>query len=134
MTPASSVLLLTTLTGFGYGLLAWVGIVAAFGLLPPAPLFVPVAVVVSLAFANAGLLSSTLHLGHPERAWRAFSQWRSSWLSREGVSSVATYLPALLFAVGWVVIGSTAGIWAVFGGLSALGAIITIVCTAFIYQ
>ena len=34
MTPASSVLLLTTLTGFGYGLLAWVGILAAFGLLP----------------------------------------------------------------------------------------------------
>jgi DMSO reductase anchor subunit len=41
-----------------------------------------------------GLLSSTFHLGHPERAWRAFSQWRSSWLSREGVAAVATYLPA----------------------------------------
>jgi DMSO reductase anchor subunit len=31
------------------------------------------------------LLSSTAHLGRPERAWHAFSQWRSSWLSREGV-------------------------------------------------
>ena len=37
---------------------------------------------------GAGLLSSTLHLGHPERAWRALSQWRSSWLSREGVLAV----------------------------------------------
>ena len=37
---------------------------------------------------GSGLLSSTLHLGHPERAWRALSQWRSSWLSREGVLSV----------------------------------------------
>jgi hypothetical protein len=47
---------------------------------------------------SLGLLSSTFHLGHPERAWRAFSQWRSSWLSREGVAAVATYLPAgLLF-------------------------------------
>ena len=46
MTPASSVLLLTTLTGFGYGLIAWLGVLAALGFLPPAPLFVPVAVVV----------------------------------------------------------------------------------------
>ena len=41
------------------------------------------------SLAVAGLLSSTFHLGHPERAWRAFSQWRSSWLSREGVASIA---------------------------------------------
>src|ERR1700758_2030275 len=39
MTPAISVLLLTTLTGFGYGLIAWLGILAALGFLPPAPLF-----------------------------------------------------------------------------------------------
>jgi sulfite dehydrogenase (quinone) subunit SoeC len=78
MTPATSVLLLTTLTGFGYGLIAWLGILAALSFLPPAPLFLPVAVLVGLGFANAGLIASTLHLGHPERAWRAFSQWRSS--------------------------------------------------------
>jgi DMSO reductase anchor subunit len=46
---------------------------------------------------GAGLLSSTLHLGHPERAWRALSQWRSSWLSREGVLAVL----AMLTLVGW---------------------------------
>ena len=46
MTPATSVLLLTTLTGFGYGLIAWLGILAALGFLPPAPLFLPVAVLV----------------------------------------------------------------------------------------
>ncbi len=39
----------------------------------------------ALGLIAAGLLSSTGHLGRPERAWRAFSQWRSSWLSREGV-------------------------------------------------
>ena len=50
----------------------------------------------ALAFTliTGGLLSSTAHLGRPERAWRAFSQWRTSWLSREGVMAVATYVPA----------------------------------------
>ena len=42
----------------------------------------------TMALIAAGLLSSTLHLGHPERAWRALTQWRSSWLSREGVLAV----------------------------------------------
>ncbi len=54
---------------------------------------------------GAGLISSTFHLGHPERAWRAFSQWRSSWLSREGVLSVATFVPAGLLATCWVFYG-----------------------------
>ena len=54
----------------------------------------------ALAFAllTGGLLSSTAHLGRPERAWRAFSQWRTSWLSREGVMAVATCVPAGLTA------------------------------------
>src|SRR5579859_4568745 len=133
MTPASSVLLLTTLTGFGYGLLAWVGIVAVFGLLPAAPLFVPVAVVVSLAFANAGLVASTLHLGHPERAWRAFSQWRSSWLSREGVAALMTFPPALAFATLWWALGPDALTTRAFGLLAALCSLVTVGCTAMIY-
>jgi DMSO reductase anchor subunit len=51
---------------------------------------------------TAGLLASTAHLGRPERAWRAFSQWRTSWLSREGVLAVLTYVPAGFMAIGWV--------------------------------
>src|SRR5262249_13630620 len=39
------------------------------------------------------------HLGKPLRAWRALSQWRSSWLSREGVAALLTYLPALSIIV-----------------------------------
>ena len=49
----------------------------------------------------SGLLASTLHLGHPERAWRSVSQWRTSWLSREGVMALLTYLPAVGFAAAW---------------------------------
>jgi DMSO reductase anchor subunit len=33
------------------------------------------------------------------RAWRAFSQWRTSWLSREGVAAVATLLVGGLLAL-----------------------------------
>ncbi|HUN41850.1 MAG TPA: DmsC/YnfH family molybdoenzyme membrane anchor subunit [Acetobacteraceae bacterium] len=133
MTPASSVLLLTTLTGFGYGLLAWAGLLAAIGLLPPAPLFLPVAVVVALAFANAGLMASTLHLGHPERAWRAFTQWRSSWLSREGVASLTTFPPALLFAALWWALGPYAIATRAFGLITACLGLLTVGCTAMIY-
>jgi DMSO reductase anchor subunit len=133
MTPASSVLLLTTLTGFGYGLLAWVGALAGLGFLPPAPLFLPVAVVVALGFANAGLIASMAHLGHPERAWRAFSQWRSSWLSREGIASLATFPPAIAFAALWWALGADAVATRALGLLSAVLGLITVGCTAMIY-
>src|SRR6185437_11174293 len=49
----------------------------------------------------------TSHLGRPERAWRALSQWRSSWLSREGIASLVTYLPML--AVAWLAFAGDAG-------------------------
>src|SRR5215470_11341547 len=134
MHPALSVIVFTTVSGAGYGLLAWVGVWAVAGWLPADRGLAAASLALALAFITAGLLSSTLHLGHPERAWRAFSQWRSSWLSREGVASVATYAPAMLFALGWLGLGNTGGIWAFFGALAAVGATVTVVCTAFIYQ
>ncbi|WP_288039858.1 DmsC/YnfH family molybdoenzyme membrane anchor subunit [Acidiphilium sp.] len=133
MTPASSVLLLTTLTGFGYGLLAWLGIFCAAGALPESPWFGPVAVAIALGFAGAGLVASTLHLGRKERAWRAFSQWRSSWLSREGVAAVATNAPALGFAASWVALGAGAKLTVGLGLVAAAMALGTVFCTAMIY-
>jgi len=132
--PALSVIVFTTSSGAGYGLLAWLGILAAAGRLPGDRVFGAVSLALALGAITVGLLSSTLHLGHPERAWRAFSQWRSSWLSREGTVSVATYLPALLFAFGWIALGETGGVWAIFGGMSAFCAVATVACTAMIYQ
>jgi hypothetical protein len=35
---------------------------------------------------------------------RAFSQWRTSWLSREGVMAVLTSIPAGLSALGWMLL------------------------------
>ena len=100
MHPAYSVILFTTASGAGYGLLFVLGLSAVFGFdLPQSPGFALTALGLALGLISLGLLSSTFHLGHPERAWRAFSQWRSSWLSREGVAAVVTYVPAGLLAL-----------------------------------
>ena len=128
------IIVFTTLSGAGYGLLFWLGLLSAAGLLPPELALGLAAFGLALASVSAGLLASTLHLGHPERSWRALSQWRSSWLSREGVAALATYLPTGLFALGWVGFGESGGIWAVCALLAALGAVITVTCTAYIYR
>ena len=87
MHPAYSVIFFTSASGGGYFLLTLLGVFGALGVLPPDPVLGLIAFGLAFAMVTAGLLSSTFHLGHPERAWRAFSQWRSSWLSREGVLS-----------------------------------------------
>lgn len=133
MKPASSVLLLTTLTGFGYGLLAWLALFTLCDGLPHARWFMPVAVVIALGFAAVGLVASTLHLGRPERAWRAFSQWRSSWLSREGVASLVTFPPALAFAALWWFVGAQAPATIIVGLVAGVLGLITVFCTAMIY-
>jgi DMSO reductase anchor subunit len=131
--PAYSVIFFTTASGAGYGLLALMAVFAAAGALPPDLWLGLIGFGLSLGAITFGLLSSTFHLGHPERAWRAFSQWRSSWLSREGVASVATYVPAGLFGIGWVFLGDNRGVWAAFGLIAAAGAVATVACTAMIY-
>ncbi len=131
MHPSSSVIFFTTASGAGYGLLALLGVLAPLGLAPANAAFGFVALGLALGGITAGLISSTFHLGHPERSLRAFSQWRSSWLSREGVASVATYAPAGLFAIAWVFFGAVS---AVLGILTAIGAVVTVSCTAMIYR
>ena len=134
MHPAYSVILFTTASGAGYGLLALLGLVGishgeassiAFGL---------TAVVIALGLITIGLLSSTFHLGHPERAWRAFSQWRSSWLSREGVAAVVTYVPAVAFGAVWSGLIEAPNLIAPLAVISSVMALLTVLCTAKIYS
>ncbi|SDA83532.1 dimethyl sulfoxide reductase anchor subunit family protein [Mesorhizobium qingshengii] len=133
MHPAFSVVFFTTATGAGYGLLALLGMLGGFQIIPPDFWLGFIGMGLALGLIAAGLLSSTGHLGRPERAWRAFSQWRSSWLSREGVASVATFVPAGLFGIGWVALGKT-GDWVGIAGLvAACGAVITVCTTGMIY-
>src|ERR1043166_2862879 len=93
MHPAYSVILFTTASGAGYGLLIWLTAAAALNLVPRDPVLGFFGLGLAIALVTIGLLSSTLHLGRPKRAWRALSQWRSSWLSGGGVAAIATYAP-----------------------------------------
>lgn len=134
MHPAFSVIFFTVSSGTGYGLLFLLGLLGAFGKLPTDPVFAFVGTALGLGLVVAGLLSSMFHLGRPERAWRAFSQWKTSWLSREGVASVISFAPTLVFMYLWVIEGPTHSQFAIFGWLTALSALITVYCTAMIYR
>ncbi len=126
MHPAPSIIVFTTLSGLGYGLAGVLGL----GLLDPAALSTKIAHILALVLIVAGLSTSTLHLGNPQRAWRAFSQWRSSWLSREGVLAVLTFVPLVVSAWASLIEGR----YLVVPGL--LGAVLSgvvVYCTAMIY-
>lgn len=126
MHPAPSIIVFTTLSGLGYGLAAALGL----NLLDPASIATKLAHMLALALIAGGLLSSTLHLGNPQRAWRALSQWRSSWLSREGVAALLTFLP--LISAAWLSVFQ--GQYRLLPGLlGTLGAAITVYCTSMIY-
>ena len=133
MHPALSIVVFTTASGAGFALLALLGLGAPLGLLPAGAGFAFAALAVGVALAAAGLVSSAFHLGRPERAWRAFSQWRSSWLSREGVFSVLTFVPLAVFGIGWVFFGMTRGVVGLCGIVAAAFAAATIYCTGMIY-
>ncbi|MCK9551682.1 DmsC/YnfH family molybdoenzyme membrane anchor subunit, partial [Aquamicrobium sp.] len=126
MHPAPSIILFTTLSGLGYGLAAMLGL----GLLDPAHIATKVGHLLALALIAAGLLSSTAHLGNPQRAWRALSQWRSSWLSREGVMAIATFIPLTWSA--WLAVIESSYVWmpGLLGTVMSAG---TVICTAMIY-
>ena len=127
MHPAISVIFFTVTSGAGFGFLALVGLGVP---LPESGTGAFFAALLGGGLAVAGLISSTFHLGHPERAWRAFSQWRSSWLSREGVLAVATLLAFGVYALYWVFGGQRIG-W--LGLIVAFGSVLTVYATAMIY-
>lgn len=126
MHPAPSVIIFTTLSGLGFGLLAFLGL----GLPDVSGWVAFVFFAIAYGLAVGGLLASTFHLGHPERAWKAFSQWRTSWLSREGCSAVAALLVMGLYAVGVIFLDQR---WAVLGWLGAALSLITVFTTSMIY-
>ena len=126
MHPAPSIILFTTLSGLGFGMMAFLGLdpdaprgwVAFFFFL------------IAYALAVGGLLSSTFHLGHPERALKAFTQWRSSWLSREAWAAVVALVLMGLYALGLVFFDAR---WSVFGVLGGIKSLVTVFATSMIY-
>lgn len=133
MHPAYSVILFTTASGAGYGLMSLMIALSLAGIVPPERWLGFTGFAVAFALVTTGLLSSMFHLGRPERAWRAFSQWRTSWLSREGVLASATYVPAGLFTIGWVFFETISGLWMLAGLIALFLVAATVYCTAMIY-
>ncbi len=124
MHPAPSLILFTVLSGAGFGYLAFVGVTHDVGL---AALF---QFAFGITLAAAGLLASSFHLGNPQRALRAFTQWRSSWLSREAWVSLATLLCMTAVGASAVFFGHAQLMLGLLG--SAL-AILTVFSTSMIY-
>lgn len=126
MNPAPSVIIFTVLSGLGFGYLAFL----ALGVPPVTGWAAFAAWGVGYALAVAGLVASTFHLGQPRRALRAFTQWRTSWLSREAWAAVATLIllaPAALS--DWLGLGLPG----VTGWLGAALCIATVTATGMIY-
>ncbi len=148
MHPAFSVIFLTTLIGAGQGLflaLFTAQSYALFDLLPGqvGPGFYADGSAVVLMLLVGGLIASFFHLGRPERAWRAASQWRTSWLSREvlvlpafmgmvvlyGLSHRLDWKPVLATLPGGMAVDLTV-VLGIFGTFLAFA---LYVCTGMIY-
>ena len=126
MHPAPSVIIFTTLSGLGFGLLVFLGL----GFPPATGWAAFVFFLIAYALSVGGLLASTFHLGHPERALKAFRQWRTSWLSREAIAAVAALLVMGLYALFAVFFGT---LIAALGWIGAALSLATVITTAMIY-
>ena len=134
MRPALSVILFSTLSGVGYGIWFWVGTGIAlhgWGYVFERSLF-SIGVLTGALLSTAGLVASLWHLGKPLRTWRAFSQWRTSWLSREGIAALATLaIAALLLLLLMDGLRPWAG--RLLAAALAICSQLTVLCTAMIY-
>ncbi len=126
MHPAISVILFSTLSGLGFGLLFWLGLG-----LPAVTGGVAFAFfTIAYLLAAGGLLAATFHLGHPERALKAFSQWQTSWLSREAWVSVAALLTMAVYGSGLVFFDTPIQALGLLGAALSIGTVFT---TSMIY-
>ncbi len=137
MNPAFSVLFFTVLSGAGLGALALIALLdlalaAGVADSPVLPRVIALAATIAWLLVAAGLCSSTLHLANPKNAWRAWSRWRTSWLSREAVVSLALMPVAAIYVACWWWDVPTA-LRVVLAALLLVLAWGTLLCTAMIY-
>jgi DMSO reductase anchor subunit len=126
MHPAPSVIIFSVLSGMGFGLLALMGAGLAHATGWPAFLWWGL----GYGLAIAGLLAAAFHLGNPRNGLKAFSQWRTSWLSREAWAAVATLLLLAPVALSDLL---DLGLPRQFGWPGAVLALFTVFTTAMIY-
>jgi DMSO reductase anchor subunit len=125
MHPAPSIILFTTLSGAGFGLLAFLGL----GLPPVTGGTALAFFAIAFVLSGAGLAASAFHLGHPERALLAFTQWRTSWLSREAWAATLTLAVMALYGAA-LVTGTRLPLLGLLGTALCLA---TLLSTAMIY-
>lgn len=126
MHPAPSIIVFTVFSGLGLGQLFWLGTVrrdlAGWDALP----FFAVA----FTLTTIGLVASTFHLGNPQRSLRAFTQWRSSWLSREACLAAITFALMAADAAGRIFFQQSTYLLGLVGACMAL---LTVFATSMIY-
>ena len=133
MHPALSVIFFTVTAGAGYGVLFLLGLVHFAQLSENiSPDQVTVMGILGLVLVTAGLVSSTFHLANPKNAWRSFTRFKTSWLSREAVFAILFYPISLLWLVFEFFTGNTFAT-NVLGVIMSVLALVVLVCTAMIY-
>ncbi len=98
MKPAFSVIFFTVMSGAGLGLMVWLLIASMMSShirMPSATLLQGAAIAGVLIVA--GLCSSTLHLANRKNAIYSLTQFKTSWLSREGVFAIALFPVAAIY-------------------------------------
>ena len=131
MHPAFSVLIFTVTSGAGYGLLAWLGAGQLLGFTETLSINQQIILgVIAMVLVSIGLVSSTMHLANPKNAWRSFSRFRTSCLSREAVFAILLYPVAGLYAAA--IFWQWSGI-NILAGLSMILALVTLFTTSMIY-
>ena len=99
MHPAPSIILFTVLSGFGFGLISIVGLLQFLSQISVVNIII--FSLVGLFFSTVGLISSFFHLANKKNAIKSLSQWQTSWLSREAISSIFC-LSIVVGNIGWV--------------------------------
>lgn len=141
MHPALSVIFFTVSSGAGFGLFALLYFSDVFKLGGgfSAKQIVLIGAI-AFVFVIAGLLSSLGHLANPKNSWRAFSRFRTSWLSREGVFAVLFFPFAFAYLVltwfapsGNESASGYEGLRLLLGGLATVLAWVTLFSTGMIY-
>jgi DMSO reductase anchor subunit len=114
--------MLLTLSQFGAG-----ASMAAVFISPAQPLLF-----IALGSGLAAMVTGSLHLGQPFKAWRSFLGWRKSWFSREVIGLTGfVFLVTLAIAAMWFhFLQPFEKYFRVFAGMTGLA---TVSCSAMIY-
>ncbi|MEZ5657043.1 MAG: DmsC/YnfH family molybdoenzyme membrane anchor subunit [Burkholderiaceae bacterium] len=130
MNPAWSVILFTVSSGAGLGLAFWLAMSRLAHEAEPSRAWWG-SLLLAVVLLTIGLISSTGHLANPKNAWRAFSRFGTSWLSREGVFAVLFYPTVGIYALSLLspdrLVQNTLGVAVMVMALA------TLYCTGMIY-